>query len=204
MSEIKLNLGCGGRPLEGYVNVDMDSIDDLRKRYPETHFPEGIVTYNYDIFNLPFKDGTVDLIRTDSMIEHLSFPQEPKFFYEVKRVLKPGGIFQFSTPDFEQTVKDWLAAKDEWKEFFRSDKEAIEKQHWFGQYSYSRENRWGYLTAMIFGSQNGEGQFHTNCYTIPKIRAILKHLDFQEIELTQDRWKGDRDMMINVKAMKRK
>ena len=32
--KLKLNIGCGGRPLLGYINIDQDSIDDMRKRYP--------------------------------------------------------------------------------------------------------------------------------------------------------------------------
>ena len=32
--EIRLNLGCGGRPLPGYINVDLDSLEALRGRYP--------------------------------------------------------------------------------------------------------------------------------------------------------------------------
>jgi predicted SAM-dependent methyltransferase len=201
--EIKLNLGCGGRPLPGYINVDMDRLEELKARYPFQSFPEGIEVYDYDILNLPFPDASVTEIRADSLIEHLSFIEEPKFFHEVRRLLKPGGIFQFSTPDFEEAVRLWLAAEDEWKEFYRNDPEAIAKQHWFGQYSYGTVNRWGYLMAMIFGSQNGAGQFHRNGYSEAKIRAILNHLDFEDVEISRYRWKGDRDLMIFVRAKKR-
>jgi predicted SAM-dependent methyltransferase len=200
--DIKLNIGCGGRPLPGYINVDSDDLEALKLRYPQQRFLDDIKIYQYDIFNLPFPDESVAEVRADSLIEHLSFIEEPKFFYEVKRVLRPGGIFLFSTTDFEEIVKLWLAAEDDWKDFFRNDDEAIAQQHWFGQYSYSTKNRWGYLCAMIFGSQNGEGQFHKNCYTVPKIRAILKQLEFQELEISHYQWKGDRDPMIYVRAMK--
>ena len=197
-----MNIGCGGRPLTGYINVDFDDLDTLKRRYPNQEFPEDIRVVNYDIFNLPYPDASVAEVRADSLIEHLSFPEEPRFFNEVNRVLRPGGLFRFSTTNFEEIVKLWLAAEDNWKDFYRNNDEAIARQHWFGQYSYSTENRWGYISAMIFGSQNGEGQFHKNCYTVGKIRAILERLEFQEKEISFFRWKGDRDPMIDVKAIK--
>ena len=86
--------------------------------------------------------------------------------------------------------------------FFRDDDEAIKQQHWFGNYSYSTENRWGYLTASIFGTQNGEGQFHKNAYTVPKIKAICNKLGFGEPSIKKFQWKEDRDLMINVKTRK--
>jgi ubiquinone/menaquinone biosynthesis C-methylase UbiE len=188
--------------LPGFVNIDLDTLEEIKARYPDQEFPPGIEIANYDIFNLPYGDETVDEIRADSLVEHLSFLEEPKFFNEVKRVLKPGGLLHFETPDFEDAVRLWLAAKDDWKEFYRNDPEAIASNHWFGQYSYSTENRWGYLSAMIFGSQNGPGQFHKNCYTVPKIRAMLAHLGFVERSISKFRWKGDRDLMIAVDATK--
>lgn len=200
---IRLNLGCGGGPLPGYINVDIDSLDKLKERYPSEEFPEGVEIFNYDIFDLPFSPDSVSEVRADSLIEHLSFVEEPRFFYEVKRVLRPGGIFQFSTPDFEDAIRLWLAAKDDWRDFYRDDAEAIAAQHWFGRYSYSTDNRWGYLMAMIFGNQNGPGQFHKNGYTMPKIRAILARLDFEELEISRYRWKDDRDLMILVRARKK-
>jgi len=204
IEDIKINIGCGGNPIDGFINIDIDDIETVKCRYPQREFLKDMKIYNYDIFNLPFDDESVSKVRADALIEHLSFVEEPKFFYEVKRVLKRGGIFQFMTTNFEKIVKLWLAAEDDWKEFYRTDDDAIAQQHWFGQYSYSAKKRWGYLSAMIFGSQNGEGQYHRNCYTIPKIRAILKHLNFEELELTEYLHKGDRDPLINVIAMKPK
>lgn len=198
--DIRLNLGCGGRPLPGYVNIDLDTLGELKARYPSEQFPDRIEIHHYDIFALPFADATIAEVKGDSLIEHLSFEEEPRFFREVTRVLSPGGLLDLSTPDFEETLKTWLAAKDEWKDFYRNDSEAIAESHWFGQYSYSTGNRWGYLSAMIFGSQNGAGQFHKNCYTEPKLRAILTRLGYQDIDVSRYRWKGDRDCMLRVRA----
>lgn len=200
---IKLNLGCAARPLPGFINIDLDTLEQMKRRYPGQEFPEGVEIFNYDIFNLPFDDNSVDWVKADSLLEHLSFLEEKKLFLEMQRVLKSGGIFEFSVPDFEDTVKLWLQAEDDWREFYRNDPEAIAQTHWFGHYSYGTESRWGYLTASIFGPQNSPGQFHKNCYTTGKIRAILKYLNFDEEELSTFRWKGDRDLMILVKAKKR-
>ena len=201
MNEIRLNLGCGSRPLPGYINVDVDPLHVVKSRYPNLEIPE-IEIFQYDIFNLPYADATVDEIRTESMLEHLSFKEEKAILFEVKRVLKVGGLFDFSVPDFDDLVRLWSVATDDWQDFFRDDDEAILKQHWFGQYSYSTDNKWGYLTASIFGPQCGEGQFHKNCYTKKKVQAILSRLGFKEEEISTFRWKGDRDLMIRAKAIK--
>lgn len=201
MENIRLNFGCASRPMPDYINIDLDSLERMKERYPNVDIPN-IQIFQYDIFNLPFADSTVDEVRAESLFEHLSFKEEKMIFYEVKRVLKIGGLFHFSVPDFDDLVRLWSLAKDDWQDFFRDDEEAIIKQHWFGQYSYSTNNKWGYLTASIFGPQNSEGQFHKNCYTVGKVKAILKHLNFRIEGIEHFRWKGDRDLMIDVKAKK--
>ncbi len=199
---IKLNIGCGGNPLKDYINIDQDSLEQIRKRYPEKKFEDDLILKNHDIFNLPFDDSTVDEIKSDSLIEHLNFIQEKKFFTEIKRVIKVGGRLEISTPDFEMTVKQWLAAKDDWKDFFRDDDEAIKQNHWFGNYNNKPNNRWGYLLATIFGSQNGEGQFHRNCYTEKKLIAICKKIGIKIINIERFQWKEDRDHMLKMIATK--
>jgi SAM-dependent methyltransferase len=201
MKRLRLNFGCACRPLPGYLNIDIDSIEKIRERYPNVKIPN-IPVYQFDIFNLPLKNLSVDEIRAESLFEHLSFKEEKKLFYEVKRVLKSGGLFHFSVPDFDDIVRLWTLAKDDWKDFYRDDEQAIRQEHWFGQYSYSTENKWGYLTASFFGPQNSEGQFHKNCYTVAKVKAILKHINFTEKEIRHFRWKNDRDLMIEVKSIK--
>ena len=201
-SPIRLNLGCGGRPLPDYVNVDVDSLDELRSRYPNRSFDDSLVIVNYDIFNLPFADDSVDEIRSEALIEHLPFIDEPRFFKEIVRVLKPGGSLFLTTVDFEKAVRQWLAADDEWKDFYRDDKDAILSQHWFGNYSYSPNNRWGYLTATFYGSQNGAGQFHTNCYSEAKLLAICTRINLDVISIERFQWQGDRDHMLALSARK--
>jgi predicted SAM-dependent methyltransferase len=201
--KVRLNLGCASRILPGYINIDIDTIEEMKARYPNIKISDDAEIFQYDIFNLPYKDETVDEMRSESMLEHLSFLDEKRFFYEAKRVLRPGGSLIFSVPDFEKMVKLWLKAEDNWKDFYRNDDEAILEQHWFGQYSYAMDNRWGYLTASLFGPQNSEGQFHKNCYTENKIRKMIDFIGFDIVELSFFRWKGDRDHMIKVVAVKR-
>ena len=200
---MKINLGCGSTPLEGYINIDMDTLEDLRTRYPDRNFLDDTIIKQWDIFNLPVKDGTVEEIRSDCMFEHLNFREEKIMFYEVQRVLKSGGIFKLSVPDFEETVRLWLQAEDDWKDWFRDDDEAIEQTHWFGTYEYSFDNRWGYLVPSIFGSQNGEGQYHKNCYTIGKLRNIFKKLDFDMVDESYYKWPRGDARIIKVIGKKR-
>lgn len=199
---IKLNLGCGGRPLHDYINVDMDTLEDMRERYPNQEFDDDLTIKQYDLFNLPYEDATVDEVRADGLIEHLPFIDEPRFFYEVIRVLKPGGKLEVSTVDFEKTVKQWLDAEDDWKDFYKDDERSIHDQHWFGTYTYEPKNRWGYLAATFYGSQNGSGQFHTNCYTDKKLIAICKSLNLNVESIEKFQWKGVRDHMLRLKAVK--
>ncbi len=201
-NKIRLNLGCASRPLKNYINVDQDNLSTIKKRYPNLNKIKQLKIYNYNIFKLPFENSTVDEIRADGLIEHLTFAEERKFFYEISRVIKKGGIIRLSTVDFEKSVKQWLKAKDNWLDFHRDDSEAIKENFWFGTYTYKPINRWGYLTATFYGSQKGRGQFHKNCYTIKKLKSMCKKLNLKVIELKNFRWKKDRDHMINLIAKK--
>ena len=122
---IKLNLGCASRLLPGYINIDIDSLDEIIRRYPNLKIDEEQQFLQADILKLPFEDSSVDEIRADAFMEHLSFKEESRMFKEVYRALKPGGLFLFSVPDFEDLIKKWLAAEEDWRDFYRDDDEAI-------------------------------------------------------------------------------
>lgn len=80
---MKLNLGCGQKPKEGYVNVDSDRsakadlFFDLEKQFP-------------------IASETVDVITAEHIVEHLH--NFIGFMNECHRVLKLGGFLHIVTP----------------------------------------------------------------------------------------------------------
>lgn len=50
-----------------------------------------------DANSVPYPDATFDIVFSDNVLEHLAEPQ--LVFAEVMRVLKPGGLFLFKTPN---------------------------------------------------------------------------------------------------------
>jgi GT2 family glycosyltransferase len=82
---ICLNLGSGYRKLEGFVNID---------NRPETK-PDILC----DVMEgLPYDDNSIDIVRADDFLEHISMDLVIRVMEEIWRVLRPGGIFESSTP----------------------------------------------------------------------------------------------------------
>lgn len=48
--------------------------------------------------NIPFRSGSVDIVYSTSVLEHVKDPE--KVIFEALRVLKPGGLFQFIIPNY--------------------------------------------------------------------------------------------------------
>jgi len=194
---IRLNIGAGGDLREDYVNIDRHTKEEIEARYGYK-IPNNITIQNYDIFNLPYANETVDEVLCLGFLEHLSFEDEGKFFKEVKRVLKSGGTFHFTVPDFDNLCNQWMKAKDDFKEFYqlRTD------EHWFGQGNRNMNNKWGYLLAFFFGNQNGQGQFHRNAYTEKKIECIMELLGFS-YSITYFYFKETKAVMLKCIAIKK-
>ncbi len=89
--ERKLQIGCGPRILDGWLNADF---------YPKT----ADVLHLDATAPLPFDDATFDFVFTEHMIEHVPFRQARDLVDECGRVLKPGGVARISTPDLESLV----------------------------------------------------------------------------------------------------
>ena len=107
---VKLNLGCGGRTLKGYKNIDIEpregvEVMDLREK-------------------LPFEDKTVQKIFSSHFIEHIDYMKVGEVLKDWGRVLVPGGELEVWTPDFDRIVaeprKKWKWVN--WRLYARDDK----------------------------------------------------------------------------------
>lgn len=79
---MRLNLGCGWKKLNGYVNVDVCDDPDL--------------TVDLNKFPWPWEDNSVNEVYSSNWLEHV----ENIFLtlLEIHRVLKPGGLHSFIVP----------------------------------------------------------------------------------------------------------
>jgi len=53
---------------------------------------------------LPYPAGSIAKIQAQDVLEHLAFDKVPFVLDEIYRVLKPGGIFRLSVPDYRSPV----------------------------------------------------------------------------------------------------
>lgn len=98
---LKLNLGCGRKYLDGYVNCDF--VDTVRAdKY-----------FTLDEFPYPFETGCADEVFMDNVLEHLE--DIPKVMSELHRVLRPGGRLRILVP-YAKT--DWALQDPTHKHFF--------------------------------------------------------------------------------------
>lgn len=81
----KLNLGCGAKHLEGFVNIDWVEPADL------------VLNVGKDTF--PYPDNSVERIEADNLFEHFDNDEFLHVMKECHRVLKSGGELFFIVPD---------------------------------------------------------------------------------------------------------
>lgn len=84
----KLNLGCGNKILENYINIDVVDYG-------------GNIIHDLNKIPYPFEDNTFDEILASHILEHLNnFNQ---VINELYRIAKPGGIIKVFAPFFLNT-----------------------------------------------------------------------------------------------------
>lgn len=84
MNELKLNLGSGDCPIEGYENID-------RKNGQE-------------VYPLNYEDNSATIIRASHILEHFGLNETLKVLRNWYSKLKPGGVMKIAVPDFAKIV----------------------------------------------------------------------------------------------------
>lgn len=107
-----LDIACGGGFLtnamakQGFVVTGLDASReslDVARRFDETN----TVRYDFgDAYRLPYEAESFDVVSAMDFLEHVEEPE--RVVREAGRVLKPGGLFFFST--FNRNFLGWLFA----------------------------------------------------------------------------------------------
>jgi predicted SAM-dependent methyltransferase len=92
--DLCVNLGCGYRPIKGWINVD-------HARGPE-------VQVVWDLRRgLPFQDESCSAIFSEHLIEHVPREDAARLLAECHRVLAGGGVLRLSTPDAGRYLRSY-------------------------------------------------------------------------------------------------
>lgn len=83
---MKIELGCGERPTEGYLHQDVIQLSTP-------------LDFLCNAWELPCDNNSVDEIIAIAMMEHLRYSEFTLTVSHIYKILKPGGMFLFDVPD---------------------------------------------------------------------------------------------------------
>ena len=127
---LRVNVGCGQTPTPGWKNFDnslsvrfarIPLLPDLlhKLRFLDTSqyqfircARENHIKYGDATKGLPIKGGSVDVVYSSHMLEHLDRNAADGFLKEAFRVLRPGGVIRIAVPDIKKQVAQYHESGD--------------------------------------------------------------------------------------------
>ena len=110
-----VNLGCGGRFINEWINFDFISNSPFVK---QVNLIKGI----------PLDSEEVDFVYHSHVLEHFVKSQGEQFIKECYRVLKTGGVLRVVVPDLEQIAINYLQTLNEVLE--KNNEENVARYNW--------------------------------------------------------------------------
>jgi SAM-dependent methyltransferase len=130
MAAIRVNVGCGATPTEGWTNLDNSltvrlarwrrlvqvfawaRIIDSSQAAFAAIAREKTILYANAAKSLPFEKGSVDVIYSSHMVEHLDREEAARFLAACRVVLRAGGIIRLVLPDLKRIIDDYARTGD--------------------------------------------------------------------------------------------
>jgi len=138
------------------------------------------VTHVHDLhtFPYPFKDNFADKIYLGDVIEHIIYLAAPLVIQEIYRILKPGGVFEITCPDFLWIMQ--RVVNDDWKTQANVD--------WLNKHESTWDNAMDYLWG---GWRNPNeysipGMGHVNGFSEESLGKLLSEAGFKTFERVPD------------------
>jgi SAM-dependent methyltransferase len=124
---IRVNIGCGQSPTPGWYNYDnspaiwigqsrlatgglrlLGLLNAGNLSYIE-YCRRNDIRYANAVKRIPYADGSVSVIYSSHMLEHLDRSEARRFIQECHRALAPGGILRIAVPDLLPLARAYVA-----------------------------------------------------------------------------------------------
>ncbi len=124
---IRVNVGCGQSPTPGWRNYDnspaiwigqsrlatgalrMTGLLNAGNLSYIDYCRRNDIRYADAVKRIPFPDGSVSVIYSSHMLEHLDRPEARRFMQECYRALEAGGILRIAVPDLLPLARAYVA-----------------------------------------------------------------------------------------------
>lgn len=146
----KLNLGCGNKRIEGYVNADIVKINEVDEVFP--------------FYEVPYTDSSISAISSEHALEHVSLENAKQAIQEWFRVLEPGGELKLYIPDLELCCKGYLQGNNQ------KTINGFPEKEWYKYTIYG-------IQRSANGSE-AQHQFHLTGFSKDEIKKILEDTGF--------------------------
>ena len=118
---MKLNLACGTKTPDGWINVDyamgarFSKIPILRTLNKKLKFFNSVWDKNIKIVNLaknfPWENNSVDVVYSSHTLEHFTKKDGLQFLKQCHRVLKSNGIIRVVVPDLKDIIARYTSGE---------------------------------------------------------------------------------------------
>jgi len=180
---LKLDLGAGPRPREGFLGVDrlgfpgVDfSCDLAAERWYLMPRSERAVTGLRGVFGLsdprasvegPLPDASVEEAHSSHFVEHLTAPERVHFCNELYRVLVPGGKCTLIVPHwascraYGDPTHQWPPVSEFWfyylsRAWRQANAPHTDREHWPEGFACDFDVTWGYTLNEALGVRSEE------------------------------------------------
>ena len=139
--KVLIHIGCGTTNSPEFINIDARPLAHV-------HIATSEITSLAD-----FGSGTVDLVYMCHVLEHIKKGDLTKVLFEMKRVLKDGGVLRISVPDFDRLIEVYNASG--------KDTDVISSQ--------------------LMGGQDHEYNIHYSIFSQRRLSKLLNEVGFRDV-----------------------
>lgn len=173
---MKINIGCGQKYINGWINVDIENKVKTDKQY--------------DVLNgIKEENDSVDYIYNEHFIEHLTCEEGLFFMKECLRVLKKDGVLRIATPNLKHLSEKYLDGC--WTEFNWAKGACKTGAEMMNHSFYRWHHKYIYDYEELSRRLNESGFLKNNIY-------LCKHCDSKYVDLKNLEYRQESTLIVEA------